>query len=451
MRTTCVSWFPLATSDPVPGDPDGVQRAAERYGEVAEHIDRAVARITDITTSADMESRAVGAVRERADDIAKEVLKAKGRYEAIAQALGEYARSLRAAQHAADDLLARAVAVQHRIDDATTERTLAARALASLDPSATEADRRRVQGRLSTARTTVSDAEVELQHLRDKLEQVVRDHDAAAQRAIDAIGSAQAADRLDDGWWQDWGADAVRSISSIAGNVAAVTGVASLFLGWVPILGPILAGVALTASIVALAADITLLATGEAGWTNVLLGIAGLATFGAGRLVARGATRLAATSRSVAKGFPDVLLNSGNPQIKYATNVIPQRLTARAPTELRLADLRFTGSRGPAIYRAALDASVAQIRSTSGVQRILTLAGHGNMVADSIALTTMRQAVSYERAIDKLVPRLALSSTLQMTAGVIYVSDAAMGYGSIAKTIVDRLSPPPTPAERLRL
>jgi hypothetical protein len=418
---------------------------------VAEHIDTASKRLQTITESTEMTSSAVHAVRTRATKVRTEVVRAKGRYEAIAQALGEYARSLRAAQDAADDLLARAVAVQHRIDNATTDRTLAARALASLDPSATEADRRRVQGRLATARTTVSDAEVELQHLRDELEQVVRDRDAAAQRAIDAIGSAQATDRLDDGWWQDWGADAVRSISSIAGNVAAVTGVASLFLGWVPILGPILAGVALTASIVALAADITLLATGEAGWTNVLLGIAGLATFGAGRLVARGATRLASTSRSVAKDLPDVLLNSGNPQIKYATNVIPQRLTAHAPAELRLADLRFTGSRGPAIYRAAWDASVAQIRSTSGVQRILTLAGHGNMVADSIALTTMRQAVSYERAIDKLVPRLALSSRLQMTAGVIYVADAAMGYGSIAKTVVDRVSPPPTPAERLRL
>jgi hypothetical protein len=428
-----------------------VKRAAERYGEVAEHIDTASKRLQTITESTEMTSSAVHAVRTRATKVRTEVVRAKGRYEAIAQALGEYARSLRAAQDAADDLLARAVAVQHRIDNATTDRTLAARALASLDPSATEADRRRVQGRLATARTTVSDAEVELQHLRDELEQVVRDRDAAAQRAIDAIGSAQATDRLDDGWWQDWGADAVRSISSIAGNVAAVTGVASLFLGWVPILGPILAGVALTASIVALAADITLLATGEAGWTNVLLGIAGLATFGAGRLVARGATRLASTSRSVAKDLPDVLLNSGNPQIKYATNVIPQRLTAHAPAELRLADLRFTGSRGPAIYRAAWDASVAQIRSTSGVQRILTLAGHGNMVADSIALTTMRQAVSYERAIDKLVPRLALSSRLQMTAGVIYVADAAMGYGSIAKTVVDRVSPPPTPAERLRL
>ncbi len=457
MRTTCVSWFPLASSDPVPGDPDGVQRAAERYGEVAEHIDRAVARITDITTSADMESRAVGAVRERADDIAKEVLKAKGRYEGIAQALGEYARSLRAAQHAADDLLARAVAVQHRIDDATTERTLAARALASLDPSATDADRRRVQGRLSTARTTVSDAEVELQHLRDELEQVVRDRDAAAQRAIDAIGSAQAADRLDDGWWQDWGLDLARSVSEVAGNVAGACGIAALLLGWVPILGQALALTAAIAGALALVADIGLALDGEQDWVAVAFGVAGIATFGAGHALARGANVLRTSLKPTAMTARLKTYRSGNDAVKAAlshVSAIKAAIATRPSSALSLKGAFANGWRAVTdTYARAFTTSLAQIRgAASSSQRLLAVAGHGELVTDTSWYALLQAATRRPEALEQIVPLTARGYQLQARALMLVGADASLAGEWVTGKIDDAMRPPgPTARERLSL
>lgn len=457
MRTTCVSWFPLATSDPVPGDADGVQRAAERYGEVAEHIGTAADHLLVVSKSPDMQSRAVAAVRSRAEEVSTEVERAKSRYEAIARALGEYARSLRAAQDAADDLLARAVAVQHRIDNATTERTLAARALASLDPSATDADRRRVQGRLATARTTVSDAEVELQHLRDELEQVVRDRDAAAQRAIDAIGSAQAADRLDDGWWQDWGLDLARSVSEVAGNVAGACGIAALLLGWVPILGQALALTATIAGALALVADIGLALDGEQDWMAVAFGVAGIATFGAGHALARGANALGTSLKPTAATARLMTFRSGNDAVEAAlphVTAIKAAIATRPSSALSIKGTFANGWRAVTdTYGRAFTMSLAQIRgAASSPQRLLAVAGHGELVADTSWYALLQSATRRPDALEQIAPLTARGYQLQARALMLVGADASLAGEWVTGKINDAMRPPrPTARERLAL
>ncbi|UCN14313.1 hypothetical protein LFM56_15770 [Cellulomonas iranensis] len=457
MRTTCVSWFPLASSDPVPGDADGVQRAAERYGEVAEHIGTAADRLLVVSKSPDMQSRAVAAVRSRAEEVSTEVERAKSRYEAIARALGEYARSLRAAQDAADDLLARAVAVQHRIDNATTERTLAARALASLDPSATDADRRRVQGRLATARTTVSDAEVELQHLRDELEQVVRDRDAAAQRAIDAIGSAQAADRLDDGWWQDWGLDLARSVSEVAGNVAGACGIAALLLGWVPILGQVLALTAAIAGALALIADIGLAFDGEKDWMAVVFGIVGVVTFGAGNAVARGANVLRTSLKPTASAAARLTGNSRSPVINAVltqVKALKATIRNRPVTVVTVRGAFANGWRAVTdTYMSAARAALAQVRgATSPAHRLLAAAGHGELVADTSAYALLQSVTRRPKALERIVPLATRGYELQTRALMLVGVDASLAGEWVTGKIDDAMRPPrPTARERLAL
>ena len=457
MRTTCVSWFPLATSDPVPGDPDGVQRAAERYAEVASHIDSVASNLRKLTRTQEMESAAVKVVTSRATKVAEEVERARGRYEAIAQALGEYARSLRAAQDTADDLLARAVAVQHRIDNATTDRTLAARALASLDPSATDADRRRVQGRLATARTTVSDAEVELQHLRDELEQVVRDRDAAAQRAIDAIGSAQAADRLDDGWWQDWGLDLARSVSKVAGDVAGYCGIAALVLGWVPILGQVLAVTAAVAGLFALVADIGLAIDGEQDWMAVVFGVAGIATFGAGHALARGANVLRTSLKPTASAAVRLTGNSRSPVINAVLTQVKALKATIRNRPVSVVTVRGAFANGwravTDTYMSAARAARAQVLgAASPAHRLLAAAGHGELVADTSAYALLQSVTRRPKALERIVPLATRGYQLQARALMLVGADASLAGEWVTGKIDDAMRPPrPTARERLAL
>ena len=452
MSTRPYSWFPLAASDPVPGDPDAVQRAADRYREVAEHIGVAADSLRRVHSSPGMEANSVDAIRDKAKTVREEVDLAKGRYGAIADALATYAGALRAAQDAADALLAQAVATQHAIDNATTERTRATTAWWDLDADTDEHERRTAWNRLATARTTVNDSEIRLQHLRDDLELVVRDRDTAAQRAIDGIGAAVGADGLDDGWWEDWGADLARSISDIAGVVATVAGIVALVLGWVPILGQVLAGVAVAAGIVALVADIALSATGEQDWTNVVIGGIGLLTFGAGRLIARGTVALAQTGRASAGAAVRALGRSGNPATRASASAVrPASLRTPPRVDLRIRDLFHAGSDAGRVYASAWRAATQQLRATSGAQRYLALAGHGNLVTDASALAAMQSTLARPQVAALLTEPMQVARGLQIGSALVYLTDATTSYAAVASDVVEKQRPAPTAAERLGL
>ena len=73
-----------------------------------------------------------------------------------------------------------------------------------------------------------------------------------------------------------------------------MTGIASLFLGWVPILGHVLVAVSLVTGIVALIADLLLAVNGEGSVMTVILDVAALDSFGIGRALASSAKEFAA-------------------------------------------------------------------------------------------------------------------------------------------------------------
>lgn len=300
------SWFPLASSDPVPGDPVAVRAAGDRYVQVAATIDSTATRLRRLTEANGTVSEAVTAVGEKATKVADDISRAYDRYHGVGGALQDYAGALDGAQVESEAALRDAQAAQHRVDAAASTITAAQHRLDGLTNDEADDDARtRYRTQLTRARSERDDAEVALAAARTRLDAAVTDRDSAAERAIDVIEDGMSGDGLRDNLWENL-SDVAHAISEVAGTIAAVAGVASLLLGWVPILGQALAAVAVIAGAVALVADIVLMAAGEGSLTDVLMGVAGLATFGLGRIAttavrmgatgARGAARLAAGS-----------------------------------------------------------------------------------------------------------------------------------------------------------
>lgn len=305
------SWYPLAGSDPIPGDPAAVRYAGNRYTEVASDIQTAARRLREIADLDANDADSVRAVSEKASEVAGKIDDAHGRYSATGSALTTYADALEAAQSRSAQALTEAQNADQALTAAQGRVRVAGRNLDDADDDTDDTEMASLRRSLATARGDREDAEAALARARAELDAAIVDRDTAASRAEEAIRTGMSGDDLGDSWWDNWGSAIVNAISSVAGIIAGVAGILALVLCWVPVLGQALAVVAAVATAVKLVADIALLAAGEGSWSDVIWGVVGLATFGVGRVIgvaARGAStgaqgvarlesgRLAATS-----------------------------------------------------------------------------------------------------------------------------------------------------------
>jgi hypothetical protein len=97
-------WRPLATDDPVPGDPVEVALAGRRLRQMADQISADVSWLRSLCTARFWDSGAGQAFRGQVDDAAARLARARERYLAAGEALGSsvtgpgYAGELEAAQ-----------------------------------------------------------------------------------------------------------------------------------------------------------------------------------------------------------------------------------------------------------------------------------------------------------------------------------------------------------------
>lgn len=303
------SWYPLAWTDPVPGDPAAVRDAARRYADVAQRITRAAQDLRAVGEGVVGTSQAVDEVRARATETAERVAAAHDRYATTGAALDEYARGLEHAQSLAQDARAAAQRAAQAVDDADRDvRRWARQATETVEAAQAAAYERLADA----AREARDDAERALDRARDLLDEATAVRDAAAQRARDLISRMLGADGLADSLWTALGrgASAVGSWFADVGHwfwdnldgISAGLGVAALLLAWVPVLGQALAAAALILGAIQLARDVYLALTTEAGWGSVAIGALGLVTFGVGRVAGQG-LRIAANNARAARGL----------------------------------------------------------------------------------------------------------------------------------------------------
>lgn len=279
------NWHPLATDDPLPGDPTVVAEAADRLKAIREAIFSATEQGSRDASISEMSSDAVDALVERNKDAFEPIKDAAGRYSTAAIALADYANALERAQLEADAALEQAQSAQWRVDEATEDLRVLESIQANADPM--EPPDPSIAWRVQEAAWSQQSAQATINQAADDLALAVRRHDEAAEIAATAIrGSFD--DELTDGWWETWGKTAMEWTSKVAGWIATTAGVLALVLAWVPGLGPALGAIAIIAGIVALVADFVLAFNGDKSWGAVALSALGVATFGVGRVAIAG-------------------------------------------------------------------------------------------------------------------------------------------------------------------
>ncbi|NLT57247.1 MAG: hypothetical protein GXX79_22335 [Actinomycetales bacterium] len=278
--TRPTDWHPLATSDPVPGDPDRVAALAGRLGRTAQAIQDQAKQLRAMCSDEYWDSGAGRKFRKTAHETAKKLDQVFDRYATAAKALNAYHPELLRAQNTAASALTSA-------KDAEDRRRAA---VAGMTQVTNPEDARYVS--LKQQRDQALD---DLESARRTLSRAVTIRNQAAETAAKAIHNVSVNDGLRDTWWdktKNWiheHADLLKKIAEIAGYVAAIAGVLSLVLGWVPVLGQVLAAIALAATIVSFVCHLALVLSGDGGWFDVALDVVCLATFGLGRAAASGA------------------------------------------------------------------------------------------------------------------------------------------------------------------
>ena len=307
-----VDWAPLAGSDPVPGDPAEIQRIAQQHARMAEELTAQAGNLRRLAGCDGWDADAGRKFAESAGEVAGQLEKTHRRYAAVAEALRGYSPHLEQAQREADQALREAKEAQAAAaaNQPPAPGSPEATPPAEPDPAA-DAARRRQQNAFDNA----NDA---LRRARQKLGNAVGLRDQQARRAAGHIREAIDHDGLKDGFWDKVKAKIhdmapiLKVIADIAGWVATIAGVLSIFLGWVPILGQVLLAITIAATLVSLVCHIALAFSGDGSWLDVGLDAIGLLTFGYGKVVTRGVkaaqgTVLKQATRGTRKGLEKYL------------------------------------------------------------------------------------------------------------------------------------------------
>ena len=289
-------WSPLAGSDPVPGDPDEVERAAKSLADMAEEITRQTANLTRLATVEGWDAEAGRTFADSAGELSGQLGKAHGRYATTAGALRGYAPELRHAQSVADAALAEAKQAQVSVN---ANRPPDYPPAGSPTAAQVSAERQR--------QYAYDDGVDALRAAQRKLTDATDHRDEHAGRAARTIRDSIDQDGLKDSWWDEFTnwvsehADLLRAIARIAELVATILSVIALVVAFIPVLNfltPVLLGLAALASAIALVCTTLLALAGEASWTDVGLALLSVAAVG----LSGTAVRLAARSGRFARG-----------------------------------------------------------------------------------------------------------------------------------------------------
>ncbi|SDO25407.1 hypothetical protein SAMN05216368_11365 [Cryobacterium flavum] len=274
-----IDWTPVNLgSDPVPGEPGIVQSGGLSYLEVADAIRSAERRLRNLDAGGSVVSEAVEALQETANTVADNILRAEKRYRAVGQALLDYAPQLESAQQESQSALESARIARDTADESSAHQRHYLR-LAADDTDPVQA--LMYTNVAETFETDAVSASAGVGLAITRINDAVTSRDRGAETARGSIENITSSDDLNDGWWDNWGKDALAVITDIAGWVSAIAGVLALLVSWIPVVGQLLAAALLVvaglAAVVNAIGNIVLASSGERSWGEAGLSIAGVA------------------------------------------------------------------------------------------------------------------------------------------------------------------------------
>ncbi|MGH3279424.1 MAG: hypothetical protein ACRDNW_09830, partial [Trebonia sp.] len=325
-----VDWTPLATADPVPGDPVEVAAVGGRLARVAGQIDADVAWLRSLCTAQFWDSGAGDAFGGQVDAAAARLARAHARYLAAGDALGTspvgpagYAAALDAAQSLSLRALTRAQAAWPVMRAQLAEVEVANKGFVPwegtglaqslytsrplLDPSGSPVLMATPASGSTTLRAAVTRynaSALEYRTANGWLAEAIAMRDEAAARAAAAIRAAIGGDGLQDqtglwhditaaadgafGWTEQHWAQVVGDIANVCGWIASALGVLALVFAFIcPPVAAALEGMALTLTEVAAVCHLILAIFAHGSWADFGIDLVSLATFGWGRNLLR--------------------------------------------------------------------------------------------------------------------------------------------------------------------
>ena len=278
-------WNPLASSDPIPGDPGVVRQAAQNYADVAEAINTARDRLLAITFKG--KSHHIDKLRSDCEDLVVQIKQASSRCSGAAGALKTYAGALEGAQAKSLPILKEAQEAQgdrRRWKQEEWEQYCRhQRTTNPVERSRAESDYRAAQSKRAAAEGRIAQA-------RERLKAVVKERDEAGNRAADALRETSRNSPLKDTFWEkvqivisDIGKWLEEHVKPFLKNLSTIIAVATIVAGVVTVLtggaaAPVLAGlmyagaaVSAATTAVNLAVNAGKVADGKMGWGEFFL------------------------------------------------------------------------------------------------------------------------------------------------------------------------------------
>lgn len=190
-------WNPLASSDPIPGDPGVVRQAAQNYADVAEAINTARDRLNAITFKG--KSHHIDELRGKCEDLVVQIKQASSRCSGAAGALKTYAGALEGAQAKSLPILKEAKEAQgdqRRWKQEEWEQYYRhQRTTNPVERSRAESDYRAAQSKRAAAEGRIAQA-------RERLKAVIKERDEVGNRAADALRETSRNSPLKDTFWE---------------------------------------------------------------------------------------------------------------------------------------------------------------------------------------------------------------------------------------------------------
>lgn len=362
-------WWPIAESNPVPGDPETLAALGKHMKNAAAAIQQMASQLTKLGSSEVWDSDAGEAFREKAKSVAADITKAHGRFQAVATALGTstyaaagaggYAAQLQEYQDqaytAAEAVVgtagaggseAKRLSTWHQLLTANHGQSpLAppppggnkpgkANPAAAADPYGTvfpQATPYSIPADLpvfptdtaevKSLKATYNEQLATLRSSAGKVSDAAQNIMLAAQRAASMIHQVTDHDGLNNpGWlasaWHSFTSFVsshwvgfLKEVSRIAALVGMVAGIIAMVLAFIPGLQEVAAvfeAISLIAQAVGFVCDAILAVTGHGDWTGVILDGIGLLTFGlGGGMIGKLGDAAEAVSK-MSKAFKDV-------------------------------------------------------------------------------------------------------------------------------------------------
>ncbi|MFE6481556.1 putative T7SS-secreted protein [Streptomyces sp. NPDC057757] len=286
--TRPADWAPLAETDPVPGDPEGIRDEVEHMKKMAGKLRTQAAAMKAIGNSDSLKGKYADTLGEKARGLSRRLDLAEDRYREVKGHLKGWADDMETAQKKADRALEDAKDAQRSLD--------------SHKPDNQGKGNSEEDGSDPADDPAVKRAEEDLDTARGKLNSAVSFYDERADHYAGKIRSS-IDDDMEDSWWNDlkaWAGDAdwLGTLAEVLSDITTLLTFAAIFFPALGVLAGILTGIVF-------GIHLLMALTGNGSWFDVITDIAAFKIAKNGVKAAKAVKALQKEGRGISKDLAE--------------------------------------------------------------------------------------------------------------------------------------------------